>query len=170
MKTETSSTEITKELFVRMAIAAWEGENARVTKLLDSLTDDQLMAETAPGRNRGVYLIGHLAAVSDGLFTLFGWGERLYLQLEIPFVKNPDRSNADMATPAEVRIYWKDIYTKLTEAIKIASPDEWFARHTSVSEADFAKEPHRNKLNVLISRTNHMSYHRGQLVYLVRNN
>jgi hypothetical protein len=168
MKAEISTTESTKELFVKMTITAWETENARVTKLLDSLSDDQLMAETAPGRNRGIYLIGHLASVSDGLFTLFGWGERLYPQLEVPFVKNPDRSAADATTPTEVRVYWKEIYTKLAEAIKNASTDGWFERHTAVSEADFAKEPHRNKLNVLISRTNHMSYHRGQLVYLVK--
>ena len=167
MKTETS-TETTKELFVKMTISAWESENTRVTKLLDSLSDDQLMAETAPGRNRGVYLIGHLAAVSDGLFTLFGWGERLYPQLEVPFVKNPDGSTADVTTPAEMREYWKAIYSKLAETIKNASTDEWFTRHTAVSEADFAKEPHRNKLNVLISRTNHISYHRGQLVYLLK--
>ena len=167
MKTETS-TETTKELFVKMTISAWDSENTRVTKLLDSLSDDQLLSETAHGRNRGVYLIGHLAAVSDGLFTLFGWGERLYPQLEVPFVKNPDRAAPDTTTPEEVRTYWKDVYSKLTEAIKNASTDEWFERHTSVSEADFANEPHRNKLNVLISRTNHVSYHRGQLVYLVK--
>ena len=32
-----------------------------------------------------------------------------------------------------------------------------------VSDEDFAREPHRNKLNVLISQTNHLSYHPGQL-------
>ena len=168
MATESTSTEITKELFVKMSIMSWDTENARVTKLLDSLTDDQLMAETAPGRNRGIYLIGHLASVSDGLFTLFGWGERLYPQLEVPFVKNADRSAPNTATPAEIREYWKTVYSKFTEAIKKASTDEWFTRHTAVSEADFAKEPHRNKLNVLLSRTSHLSYHRGQLVYLTK--
>jgi hypothetical protein len=45
-------------------------------------------------------------------------------------------------------------------------PAEWFNRHTVVSEADFEKEPHRNKLNLLINRTNHLSYHLGQLIYL----
>jgi hypothetical protein len=29
-----------------------------------------------------------------------------------------------------------------------------------------AKEPHRNKLNLLMNRTNHLSYHLGQLVLL----
>lgn len=162
------STESTKVLFVKMAISAWDSENTRITKLLDALSDDQLLAETAPGRNRGIYLIGHLAAVSDGLFTLFGWGEKLYPQLEIPFIKESDRSSSDTTTPAQVRTYWKDVYLKLAEAIKKASSDEWFEPHTAVSEADFAKEPHRNKLSVLINRTNHMSYHRGQLVYLFK--
>jgi len=48
-------------------------------------------------------------------------------------------------------------------------PTEWFTRHTSVSEEDFIKEPHRNKLNVLITRATHQSYHLGQLIYLKRN-
>jgi hypothetical protein len=46
--------------------------------------------------------------------------------------------------------------------------DEWFNKHTAVSAEDFAKEPHRNKLNVIVNRTNHTSYHLGQLVYLVK--
>ena len=43
---------------------------------------------------------------------------------------------------------------------------EWFTRHANISEADFPKEPHRNRLNVLLSRTSHLAYHRGQLVLL----
>lgn len=39
-------------------------------------------------------------------------------------------------------------------------------KHSAVSEEDFAKEPHRNKLNLLLNRTNHLSYHHGQLVFL----
>ena len=36
--------------------------------------------------------------------------------------------------------------------------------HSAVSEEDFVKEPLRNRLAVLASRTNHVSYHGGQLV------
>jgi hypothetical protein len=36
---------------------------------------------------------------------------------------------------------------------------DWFSRHMLVSPEDFAKEPHRNKLNVIINRTNHMANH-----------
>jgi hypothetical protein len=35
-----------------------------------------------------------------------------------------------------------------------------------MTEEDFEKEPGRNKLSVLINRTNHMAYHLGQLVLL----
>ena len=60
-----------------MALSAWDTYNARVTKLIDALSDEQLAAETAPGRNTGIYLFGHLVAVSDGLFPILGFGERL---------------------------------------------------------------------------------------------
>jgi hypothetical protein len=31
-----------------------------------------------------------------------------------------------------------------------------------------AKEPHRNRLNVLLGRMNHLSFHRGQLILLTK--
>ena len=43
-------------------------------------------------------------------------------------------------------------------------PDDWFSRHTAMTDEDFEKEPGRNKLSVVINRTNHMAYHLGQLV------
>ena len=137
-----------------------------MSKLLDALSDEQLLLETSPGRNRGIYLIGHLIAVSDSMCTLFGWGERLYPQLEDVFIKSPDKSGLEMPAPSMLREYWHKVYAKISQQINQTSVEEWFSKHTAVSAEDFAKEPFRNKLNVLISRTNHMSYHRGQLVYL----
>jgi len=46
---------------------------------------------------------------------------------------------------------------------KCRGPD-WLARHTAVSEEDFAKDPSRNRFAVLLSRTNHLSYHLGPAV------
>jgi len=59
--------------------------------------------------------------------------------------------------------------TNHSEHINQMPTDEWFTRHNKVSEADFAKEPHRNKLNIIINRTSHMSYHLGQMAYLEKN-
>jgi len=69
----------------------------------------------------------------------------------------------------KLKEYWNNVNTKLTDHINQMPSDEWFTRHNKVSEADFAKEPHRNKLNIIINRTSHTSYHLGQMVYLEKN-
>jgi len=158
----------TKELFIKMVTSAWQTQCERVTKLINSLSDEQLMADTAPGRNSGFYLIGHLATVSDGIFPLLGWGAKLYPQLEVPFLKSPDKAGLEVPSMQELRQYWNAIHAKLNQRITETSADEWFEKHTSVSAEDFAKEPHRNKLNLIINRTNHMSNHLGQLNYLIQ--
>jgi hypothetical protein len=170
MQTQTANETIPiKAVFVKMAISAWETYNARVKKLLDELTDEQLMAETAPGRNSGIYLVGHLIGVSDSLFPILGFGERLYPELDKIFIESPDKSGHDKPAITELKEYWNKVNAKLSNHISEMSADEWFTRHNNVSEADFAKEPHRNKLNIIINRTNHTSYHLGQLVYLAKN-
>ena len=170
MQTQTASDEsITgKTVFIKMAISAWDSYNARITKLLDTLSDEQLMAETAPGRNTGTYLIGHLVAVSDGLFPILGFGERLYPELDKIFLESPDKSGHEMPSITKLKEYWNKVNTKLNEHINQMPADEWFTRHNNVSETDFAKEPHRNKLNLIINRTSHTSYHLGQLAYLAK--
>lgn len=45
-------------------------------------------------------------------------------------------------------------------------PEEWFEKHTAVSTEDFEREPHRNKLNIVVTRTSHLQYHLGQLQLL----
>ncbi len=137
-----------------------------MTKLLNSLSDEKLASETAPGRNSGFYLIGHLAAVSDALFPLMGWGEKLYPQLDNIFLRNPEKSALEKPSIGQVREYWNTIDKKVAGYINATPYEEWFTRHNAVSAEDFAKEPFRNKMNMLINRTNHMSYHLGQLIYL----
>jgi len=48
---------------------------------------------------------------------------------------------------------------------EMSGPD-WLQRHTAVSEEDFAKDTSRNRFAILLSRTNHLSYHLGQLIQL----
>lgn len=155
-----------QHLFVKMAVSAWKSQNKQADDILSALSDEQLVSETAPGRNTGVYLLGHLTAVNDNLFTILGLGEKLYPELYDIFVKSADRSGHSFPSPSVLREYWKNVNAKLTEAIEKVDSDEWFNRHNSVSPEDFAREPHRNKLNVLMNRTVHQSYHLGQLTYL----
>ncbi len=155
-----------ESLFVQMALMSWQTQNARLDDLLNKLSDEQLMNETAPGRNRGIYLLGHLAAVNDSLFKMFGLGERLHPELDAVFLNAPDKSGQTMPSIDELKNYWKEINAALTKKFNAMQPQKWFEKHTVVSAEDFAKEPYRNKLNVLLNRTAHQSYHLGQMNYL----
>lgn len=154
------------ELIVKIALDGWNQQIDRTNELLNELTDEQLQNEVSPGRNTGVYLLGHLAAVHDALFPLMGIGEKLFPQLDEIFIKNPDKSGTQKPSAKDLRNYWKQVNDSLSLHFKKFNNEEWFEKHTSINEEDFKKEPHRNRLNVLLSRTSHLSYHRGQLVFL----
>ncbi len=155
-----------QELFVKMALTSWYDQLNRSGKLFDSLTDGELEQHVAPNRNTGKYLMGHLTAVHDGMIPLLGLGEKLYPELELPFIKSPDSAQTNGMKISELRASWAKVNQTLSSKFEDMSTEEWFDRHNSVSPEDFIKEPHRNKLNVLLSRTNHLSYHRGQLIFL----
>ena len=155
-----------QQLIIKMNLDAWTSHVSRTDKLITSLSDEQLQQETAPGRNTGTYLFGHLIAVHDAMMPLMGLGEKMYPQLEEIFIKNPDQSGMDKPAIKDLRIYWGEVHNKLSQRFEKLTAEEWFTKHTSVSAEDFEKEPHRNKLNILISRTNHLAYHFGQLAYL----
>ena len=153
-------------LFVKMVMLAWQNQNNEVNKLLDALSDEQLSAQTAPGRNSGIYLLGHLAAINDNLFKILNLGERLHPELDPIFLDNPEDPTVARPSIDSLKNDWTEINSCLTEYFKTMEPADWFSRHTLVSEEDFSKEPHRNKLNVLMNRTAHQSYHLGQMAYL----
>ena len=160
METTTSTQ---SDLLVKMTLMAWDAQNSYLYKLITSMPDEQLDKETAPGKNTGVYLLGHLIAVSDGLFPLLDFGNRLFPEMEDMFLNKPDRSGLTFPSVAELRKRFEIVNAKLNDHFKSLGVDEWLSRHTAVSPGDFVKEPHRNKLNVVITRTVHMAYHIGQM-------
>ena len=154
------------QLFVKMGLNAWYERLADADKILGKLSDEQLLHEVAPGRNRGIYLLGHLTAVHDRLLPMFSMGDRLYPQLDEVYLSNPDRAKSAIASAMELRQYWKNVNSTLAGHFNNLSTESWFQRHNAVSSEDFIKEPHRNKLNVLINRSHHLAYHTGQLALL----
>ncbi len=79
------------------------------------------------------------------------------------FSTSPDKAVDNLPSISELKEKWKQVNSTLTGHFKAMTPADWLGRHSNVSEEDFAKEPGRNKLNVLMGRTNHQSYHLGQL-------
>jgi hypothetical protein len=85
----------------------------RADKIFSSLPDDQLLKEVAPGRNRLIYLWGHLTAVHDAMFPILGLGERLHPELDAIFVSSPDKTGAQLPPVGELRKYWDEVNGKL---------------------------------------------------------
>lgn len=157
---------MTRELFIKMVLDAWNTKINSTNKLLAELSDEQLEKQVAPGKNTGVYLLGHLTAINNRMITLLGLGNELHPALYKPFVDSAEKDIAEKPSVKELRQAWTDVNQELDRLFAKVQPDEWFKRHNSVSDDAFSKEPHRNKLNVIINRTNHLDYHLGQLILL----
>lgn len=154
------------QLIVKMVSDRWNSALKQCSTLIDSLTDEQLQKEIAPGKNRGIYLLGHLIAVHDDMIILLDMGAKLYPELNEAFIKSPDKAVSDIPTVATLRTYFHKQNEVLAQKFESLQPEAWFEKHTAVSAEDFAKEPHRNKLNIIITRTTHLTYHTGQLILL----
>lgn len=157
---------IPQDLFIKMAIDGWQAQLNGFNSLLGELSEKQIMEEVAPGRNRGIYLLGHLTAVHDLMLPLLRFEKALYPELKSIFLDAPDKSGKEFPSISQLRKQWNTVNEKLINHFNTLQGDAWFTRHENVSDEDFIKEPHRNRLNVLLTRTNHLSNHRGQFVFL----
>jgi len=151
---------------IHQVINFWADRNKAITLFFNKYDEAVYYEEVAPGRSRAVYLLGHLIAISDALLPMFDLGERLYPELDGIFVTAADKSVPVIPPLADLKKYWEKINETLAEHFTKMTDATWMDRHMSISAEDFKKEPMRNKLNVLINRTNHQSYHLGQLVLL----
>jgi hypothetical protein len=98
------------------------------------------------------------------MFPLLGLGERLHPELVETYIANPDRVLADSLSAAELRRAWGEVNNKLTAAFERFTLEDWLQKHTLVSGEDFVKDPTRNRLAVVTSRTNHASFHSGKAI------
>ncbi|MFT5723403.1 MAG: hypothetical protein ACI9JN_000516 [Bacteroidia bacterium] len=156
---------MSNQLMLKMVLNSWHSVIKRADKMFDSISDEDMIKEVVPNRNRAIYLLGHLTAVHDMMLPLLNMGEAQFPELHSGFIRTPDDADNDKFTVHALRKYWKDANANLAIKFDSLSPEAWFEKHSSVSEEDFSKEPHRNRLNVIISRTNHVSYHLGQLAF-----
>ncbi|MFT3704574.1 MAG: DinB family protein [Agriterribacter sp.] len=155
---------MTAEIFVQMALKAWDIQISRTTKFFNGLSDEELLKEIAPGKNTTLYLMGHLIAVNDNMISLFSLGDRQYALYDEPFVKSADKSGHTFPVPSILRDDWRKSNETLNKYFAGMSANEWFGKHTAMTDEDLLKDPGRNKLSVLINRTNHAAYHLGQLI------
>ena len=155
-----------QEILVKIALNGWYAQVKRAAAVFGNLTDEQLMAEISPGRNRGIYLLGHLIVTNDSIFPIFGLHDSLYPELQQAFVQQPDKSGFEMPEISVLRARWEEVHAKLETAFTSFSTEDWLSRHNLMTDEDLANDPARNKLSVLMNRTAHIAYHLGQAALL----
>lgn len=160
-----TTTMTSQERFVQSALLNWQQAIGRATAFFDKFTDEELLQPIVPGKNRVVYILGHLAAIHDRMLPLLEIGERSYPHLDEIFITNPDDLNASLPEIQELRKAWAASNEHITSVLRGWSPEEWLERHTAVSKEDFEKDPNRNKFTLVLSRARHVDYHMGQLVW-----
>jgi hypothetical protein len=145
------------------ALRAWKSNADRIDKFFGALSPEELEQEIAPGRSRLIYLWGHIAAL-DGLFPLMGLGPRLFPEMEVMFIADPDGAAITVYSAEQLKQAWNQINERLLVEFSGWSPADWLERHTAVSAKDFLSEPHRNRYTVLLSMNTHMAFHFGQAI------
>jgi hypothetical protein len=154
--------------YIALGLKVWKAQIERADKLFGSLSSEEVLREIAPGRNRLLYLWGHLTAIHDAMLPLLGLRERLHPEFDVAFVSNPDKSLTGIPSHEEVQRAWKVVNAELWNGFEKMSWSDWVQRHSAVSEEDFAKDALRNRFAILLSRTNHLSYHLGQALLALK--
>ena len=94
------------DIIVKMIFDKWNGSIKNWDTLLNELNDETLLKEIVPGKNRGIYLLGHLIAVHDEVMILLDLGQKLYPELYETFLKCADKEIIQIPSASQLREYW----------------------------------------------------------------
>ncbi len=146
-----------------ICLLQWDAYNRRMQKALDAIGEEDFYKPIVPGGNSSSWLLGHLADTDDALLELFGIRNRMFPELAKVYHHERGSNQSGHLSKDELNKKWKAVVLELDSTFKSMSESDWLARHMAVSEEDFKKEPHRNKLNVMLSRVTHKASHLGQI-------
>lgn len=148
---------------IEICLLQWTTYNMRMQKIIDSIGEQNFNSPVSPNGNSPSWLFGHLADTDDKLLELFGIRSRLYPELEKIYHHERGINQTGHLSKQDLNAKWKAISAELDRAFKSWSESDWMSKHTAVTEDDFKKEPHRNRLNVMLSRVGHKASHLGQV-------
>src|SRR6476620_6775477 len=89
--------------YAALGLKVWKAQIERADKLFGRLPSEDVLREIAPGRNRLLYLWGHLTAIHDAMLPLLRIGDRLHPEFDVAFVSSPDKSKAAIPSHEQVR-------------------------------------------------------------------
>lgn len=142
-------------LFTRIALRTWKATVGRFDDIVVAASDEELEREVTAGKSRLSYLIGHLTALNDRLFTVLGLGERNHAELDAEFGEERDAHRAIGLSARRMRQAWNDVNAALLAGMERLTPEQWLEKAALLDEA--------NRLSVLLDWTDHLSLHSTQI-------
>src|SRR6266478_2968994 len=126
-----------QQLAVKVAINSWKLVVERVGKKFSALTEEQLLKEVAPGKNRLIYIWGHLTAIHDAMFPILGLGPRMHSDgrqkdshrdrgLAFTLPRECEMNRPAVGGPACPRFYCKSLSSRADIFSDGTSPDELY--------------------------------------------
>ncbi len=133
-----------------------------INETLSGLSDEDFKTELSPGKNHGVWILGHLI-VSDDDFSLYmGKGDLLYPELAEVFGQGSKiQSPENYPSVGDLKARWDRVYLKNKKIYSELIDSEFDEAHALVKdpESDFFK----TKGRVIMAWQLHQMYHNGQL-------
>ncbi|MEP7146575.1 MAG: DinB family protein [bacterium] len=132
---------------------------------IDSLTDEEFEMELSPGKNHGVWILGHLITSDDDFSLYMGKGELLFPEYHDLF------GQGSMLQPVKnypkvlvLRKHWNDIIGKNKKIYENLKDEEF--EHPPANIADNKEDYFKTKARVIMAWQLHQVYHGGQLSVL----
>src|SRR5438045_323389 len=98
---------------VATAVQSWTINEAGADKLVSALSESEPLQEVAPGKNRVIYLWGHLIAGHHAIAPLMGLGERRHPELDAIFLEAADKAIPVLPSRAELKKPWDEVHGRL---------------------------------------------------------
>jgi hypothetical protein len=150
-------------LIARQFHEQWKTTASWITGRLDSFTDDELALEIAPGKNHGVWILGHLIESEDDLSKYIGKGEMIFPHYEEIFGQGSIlRPAHDYPPVAQLRREWKQVLAKNDALLAAMTDEEWNEPHTQLCAGE-TDDFFRTKGRCVSIWCLHQMYHCGQL-------
>jgi len=144
-------------------MAEWVGMN------IEPLNDDEYKWELSPGKNHGVWLLGHLITSDDDFSLFMGRGEMLYPEYPAIFGEGSKLQSVDnYPSVAVLKEQWKNVVEKNKKVYADLKDAELDERHGMIKDyEDYKKDSFKTKMSVIMHWQLHQMYHAGQLGILV---
>ena len=144
----------------------WKIYTSWITGNLNALSDEELKVELVPGKNHGVWILGHLIESEDDLSKYLGKGDMLFPEYEQIFGQGSTLMPLDKyPSVSTLREQWKQVLEKNDKILSQFKDEEWEQKQALYKEGE--DNFFTTKGSCIMIWNLHQAYHHGQLAVLL---